>query len=68
MINWKEAFSKAAIFGGIAFLSALQAVGVDQLFVDPKPAIVSALIVGGIAFLTSLKDVFVPPIPDTPPA
>lgn len=60
MMNWKEALGKAAIYGGIAFLAALQAVGVDQLFIDPKPAIVSALIVAGIAFLTTLKDVFEP--------
>lgn len=56
-INWKEALTKAGIFGAVAFFSVLVEAGVDVIFVTPTKVLVSAGIVFGLTFFVTLKNV-----------
>ncbi len=57
MINWKEAFTKAGIFGAVAFFSVLVEAGVDVIFTSPVKVLVSAGIVFGLTFFVTLKNI-----------
>jgi hypothetical protein len=57
VLNWRDSVIKAAIFGGIAFLTVLQTAGIDALLADPKRIVIPALEIFGLTFLVNVKSI-----------